>query len=56
MEQGKSYDHHMINDDLDDAVEEVEKIRKEILENPAKRGEMLDSLIRQARERFDGAG
>lgn len=53
MEQGKSYDHHVINEDLDDAVEEVEKIRKGIREKPVKRGEKLGSLILQARERFD---
>ncbi len=53
LEQGQSYDYHVINDDLDDAVEAVEQIRKEIRKDPAKRGEMLDSLIRQARERFD---
>jgi guanylate kinase len=56
MEQGKSYDHHVINGDLDDAVEEVEKIRKGTRENPVKRGEKLSFLIRQARERFDGSG
>jgi guanylate kinase len=52
MEQGKSYDYHVINDDLDRAVEEVEKIRKQVREKPAKMGSKLDSLIRQARERF----
>ena len=55
MEQGKSYDYHVVNDDLDRAVEEVEKIRKEIGERSAKMGEKLDSLILQARGRFDGS-
>jgi guanylate kinase len=53
MEQGKSYDYHVINDELDDAVKEVEKIRNENSEKPAKKGKILDYLIRQARERFD---
>ena len=56
MEQGKSYHHHVINGDLDDAVEEVEEIRNGIRENPVKRGKKLLSLLRQARERFDGTG
>ena len=56
MEQGKSYHHHVINGDLDDAVEEVEEIRNGIRENPLKRGKKLLSLLRQARERFDGTG
>jgi len=53
MEQGRNYDYHVINDDLERAVEEVEKIRKEIRDKPAKNGEMFEELIRQARERFD---
>ena len=53
MEQGKSYDYHVINDDLDRAVEEVEKIRSENGEKSAKMGRKLDSLIREARRRFD---
>jgi guanylate kinase len=56
MEQGKSYDYHVLNDELDRAVEEVEKIRKEIGNKSAKMGEKLDSLIREARRRFDGNG
>lgn len=53
MEQGKHYDYHVINEDLDRAVEEVEKIRREILDKSTKNGEMLDALIRQAQKRFD---
>ena len=53
LEQGRNYDHHVVNDDLDRAVETVERIRKEIPDKPAKNGEMLEELIRQARERFD---
>jgi guanylate kinase len=53
MEQGRNYDYHVINDDLDRAVEAVEKIRKQTAENSAKMGEKLDSLILEARRRFD---
>lgn len=56
MEQGKSYDHHVINDDLDDAVKAVHQIWKQDTEQPVKSSEMLELLIQQARERFDGSG
>jgi guanylate kinase len=56
MEQGRKYDHHVLNDNLDHAVEEVERIRRQVREEPVKRSELLDSLIRQARERFDRTG
>jgi guanylate kinase len=55
MEQGRNYDHHVINDNLDRAVEEVERIRKGIRDKPAKNGKMLEDLIRQARSRFDSS-
>jgi guanylate kinase len=53
MEQGKNYDHHVINDDLDEAVEAVDQIRKDVQAKPAKMVEKLDSLLLEARERFD---
>ena len=53
MEQGRHYDHHVINDDLDDAVKAVDQMWKQNPEKPVKSSEMLDLLIRQARERFD---
>lgn len=53
MEQGRNYDYHVINDDLDRAVEAVEKIRKQTGEKSAKMGKKLDFLIGEARRRFD---
>ena len=52
MEQGRNYDHHVINDDLDRAVDAVEKIRKAAGEKTVKMGEKLDSLIQEAHRRF----
>jgi guanylate kinase len=53
MEQGRNYDYHVVNDDLDRAVEAVEKIRKQTGEKSVKMGKKLDFLIREARRRFD---
>jgi guanylate kinase len=56
MEQGKRYDHHVINDDLDGAVEAVDRIRRDRRAKPSKMVEKVDALLRQARGRFGGNG
>lgn len=49
LEAGRGYDFHVVNADLNQAVESIDAIRRGALTRPARQDKHLDRLIREAR-------
>lgn len=51
LRQGKDYDFHVMNDVLDEAVRQVDRIRKGLAPAPARQESKLESLVVEASKR-----